>query len=98
MNMKTQTNTDWTIVPLDDHIHHYYTSDIDIAAMLVCKDYILVDIAPSGVNKATFIFKNHLNIADAVDGFWSNRIEVHPLEFANNRKNLKTRLFAMKSY
>src|SRR5574343_594982 len=83
-------------VPLDDYKHYYYSNDIDVASTLICKGYELVDITPVSHNKATFVFKNHSAITDAVEGFWSNRIEVRPLEFANVRKNLKSRIFGMR--
>ncbi len=83
-------------VRLDDTENFYYTNDIDVASTLVCKGYTLADVVPISHNKATFVFKNHSAIAEAVDGFWSNRIEVHPLEFANTRKNLKSRIFGMR--
>ncbi len=83
-------------VPLDDYERYYYSSDIDVASTLVCKGYELVDVVPVNPTKATFAFKNHPAILDAVDGFWSNRIEVRPLEFANARKNLKSRIYGMK--
>jgi hypothetical protein len=57
---------------------------------------VVVDVVPISHNKATFVFKNHSSITHAVEGFWSNRIEVRPLEFANNRKNLKSRIFGMR--
>lgn len=81
---------------LDDHKNYHYTNDVDIASMLVCKGYSLEDIFPLSKTKFTFVFKNHPAIADAVDGFWNNRIEVRPLEFSNARKNLKSRIFALQ--
>lgn len=81
---------------LDDHKNYHYTNDIDIASMLVCKGYGLEEIVPLSKTQVTFVFKNHPAIADAVDGFWSNRIEVRPLEFSNTRKNLKSRIFGMQ--
>ena len=83
-------------IPLDDYVNYYYQSDIDVASMLMCKGYALEDIVAVSHKKVTFVFKNHPAIKDAVDGFWSNRIEVHPLEFANARKNLKSRVYAMQ--
>jgi len=79
---------------LDDK--YYETSDIDIASMLLCKGYTLEDVVPVTRIKVNFLFKNQPAIADVVDGFWSNRIEVRPLDFTNNRKNLKTRIFGMQ--
>ncbi len=88
---------DTVYIPLDDYKNFYYCSDIDIGATLVTKNIELVSIDKIGGTKVTFIFKNHPDIKEMVEGFWSNKIEVHPLEFANARKNLKSRIFAMKS-
>lgn len=86
-------------VSLDDHENYYYSNDIDVASTLICKDYVLTDIVPLNNLKATFVFKNHPTITNVVSDFWFNRIEVDPLEFANTRKNLKSRIYAMqKSY
>ncbi len=100
MSMKKNKESDeLEHVPLDDYKHYYYSNDIDVASTLICKGYELADITPVNHNKATFVFRNHPAITDAVEGFWSNRIEVRPLEFANIRKNLKSRIFGMrKSY
>jgi len=75
---------------------YYHSTDIDIASTLICKGYELTDVVLISHNKATFVFRNHPAITDAVDGFWSNRIEVHPLNFTNTRKNLKSRIFGMQ--
>lgn len=97
MLMKKQSKSNkLNHVPLDDYQKYHYTNDIDIASVLVCKGYTLEDIVPVSHIKVTFVFKNHPAIDDAVDGFWSNRIEVRPLEFSNARKNLKSRIYGMK--
>ena len=96
MRKHTAHEEGYQYLPLDDYEHYYYSNDIDVASALVCKGYALADIVPLNNNKATFVFKNHPAILDAVDGFWSNRIEVRPLEFANARKNLKSRIYGMK--
>ena len=96
MQKHTAQEEGYQYVPLDDYENYYYSNDIDVASALVCKGYTLVDIVPINHTKATFVFKNHLAIVDAVDGFWSNRIEVRPQEFANARKNLKSRIYGMK--
>lgn len=74
---------------------NYYSNDIDIATTLICKGYELLDITHMGQGKYSFVFKNYPTIHDAVAGFWDNRIEVKPLEFANIRKNLKSRIYGM---
>ena len=93
--MKKQNN-EITYVPLNDHQKYNYLSDIDISSTLICKGYELVDIALNNQNKATFIFRQHLTISKTIEDFWGNRIEIHPLEFANVRKNLKSRIYGMR--
>ena len=95
---KNLNNIELTYMSLDDYMNYFYGNDIDVSAVLVCKGYELVDIAPVSSTKATFIFRNHPSITEIVDGFWSNRIEVRPLEFANARKNLKSRIYGMIKY
>lgn len=96
MNKHLAHDEGYEYIPTDDYENYYYTNDIDVASMLVCKGYNLKDVVAISHNKATFVFKNHPAINDAVDGFWSNRIEVHPLEFSNARKNLKSRIYGMR--
>ncbi len=88
----------YAYLPTDDYENFYYCTDIEIASMLVCKKYTLVDIVPERNGKATFVFHNMEGIPDAIKAFWSNRIDVHPLEFANTRKNLKSRIFGMQTH
>ena len=95
---KSSNNEDWKYVPLEDTENYYYCEDIDVAACLIAKRYTLVDISPINEIKATFIFQTHLTLSDTIKGFWDNTIEVHPLEFANARKNLKSRIYTMNKH
>jgi rRNA maturation protein Nop10 len=96
MKNKILNSRTYEYIPLDDTQEYHYSTDIDVAATLLCKGYTLVDIVPVSGTKATFIFNNHPAIGEAEGGFWSNRIEVKPLEFSNARKNLKSRIYAMQ--
>lgn len=96
--MRTNYAEDFEQVPRDDPEHYAYVTDIEIAATLVAKGFTLASIEKISETKATFIFRKDRGIDDVVDGFWSNRIEVHPLEFANARKNLKSRIYAMRQF
>lgn len=99
MKNKILNSRTYEYIPLDDAREYHYSTDIDVASTLICKGYTLVDITPVSGTKVTFIFNNHPTISEAEGGFWSNRIEVKPLEFSNARKNLKSRIYAMqKSY
>lgn len=89
---------DFQYVPLNDYEHFYYCTDIEIASTLVAKGFELASIDKISETKATFIFRKERGIDAMVDGFWTNSIEVYPLEFANARKNLKSRIYAMKYF
>lgn len=78
----------------------YRTTDIDVASTLLCKGYELAHVflltgSKANGRKACFVFHGHPAIEDAVQGFWSNRIEVTPQQFANARKGLKSRVYGI---
>ena len=89
---------DFEYIPLNDYQNFYYCTDIEIAATLVAKGFQLASIDKMSEVKATFIFRKERGIESVVDGFWTNSIEVYPLEFANARKNLKSRIYAMRYF
>lgn len=92
---KNNKNEELVYIPLNDYKNYHYLNDIDLATTLICKGYELIDISPVNYAKYTFVFKNTESILDIVEKFWSNKIEVNPLEFANTRKNLKSRIYGM---
>jgi hypothetical protein len=99
MKKHTAQDEGYRYIPLDDYQNYFYISDIDIASTCICKNHELISIEKLSDTKATFVFKNQTNISKIVEDFWDNKIEVHPLEFANARKNLKSRIYGMnKSY
>ena len=89
-------NEGYQYIPLDDWTNYFYTSDFDLSVTLICKGYNLATIDAEPNNKMVFVFKNNASIGEVVDGYWSNRVLVNPLEFANARKNLKPRIFGMR--
>lgn len=81
----------------DDELDRYFeTTDFDLSVALMCKNYVLESIENELGNKLVFVFQKDEDIEDVVDGYWSNKILVSPLEFANARKNLKSRIYGMK--
>ncbi len=88
-------NNEQPLIPLDDWDHYFYTNDFDLSVTLLCKGYNLVTIDAEPNGKKIFVFKNDEGIGAVIDGYWTNGIDVKPLEFANARKNLKSRLYAM---
>ena len=98
MNKNITQEQDYQYIPLDDWSNYFYTSDFDLSVTLICKSYNLVTIDAEPSGKFVFVFKNESGIKDVVDGYWSNRITVSPLDFANARKNLKSRMFGAKKH
>lgn len=98
MTHTTQTAEEFEDISSDDYKNFYHCTDIEIAATLVAKGFFLASINKISETKATFIFRKEANIQAAVDAFWSNKIEVYPLDFANARKNLKSRIYAMRYF
>lgn len=98
MNKNINQKDNYQYIPLDDWISYFYTSDFDLSVTLICKGYTLVTIDAESQGKFIFVYKNDVGIKNVVDGYWENRITVSPLEFANARKNLKSRIFGIKKH
>jgi len=98
MNKNIDTSENYQCIPLDNWANYFYTSDFDLSVTLICKGYILETIDAELNGKLIFVFKNNTGIGKIIDGYWSNKITVNPLEFANSRKNLKTRIFGIKKH
>lgn len=96
MITKTWSGEDDLDLPSEDHKKYYQCTDIEIASTLVTQGYTLISIVKISQTKAGFMFKKERGIEDVVNGFWTNQVKVSPLEFANARKNLKSRIYAMK--
>ncbi len=95
MLMQKQNTHTVTAIPLDDWDRYYYTNDFDLSVTLLCKGFELAGIDAEQSGKKIFIFKKVKGIGAVIDGFWGNDVLVRPLEYANARKNLKSRLYAM---
>lgn len=88
-------NEGYEYVPLDDLTNFTYLTDFDLSVTLITKKCSLVAINADG-GKFVFVFKKDADIQKIIDGYWANEITVNPLEFANARKNLKSRIFGMQ--
>lgn len=94
--MLMKNNKDFEYVLLNDPNRYFYTYDFDFAVTLLCKECNLVTIDSEPGGRLVFIFDEIPKIKEIFDGFWANKISVDPLEFANIRKNLKSRIYGMK--
>lgn len=89
-------DVDYQRIPLDDWKNYFYTTDFDLSVTLICKGHPLVTIDAEPSGKLIFVFKSSSQLGSIVDGYWSNKITVSPLDFANARKNLKSRIFGTR--
>lgn len=71
-------------------------SDIDVAATLEVNRFKVESIDRRDVSRIRFLFFRSPEVDQLIEGYWSNKVTVHPQEFAVARKNLKSRLFALK--
>lgn len=94
--MCMQKETKSPLIPLDDWDTYFYTTDFDLSVTLLCKKHTLVTIDAEPNGKKIFVFKSDSALGKVVDGYWMNKVEVYPREFSNERKNLKSRIFAMR--
>ncbi len=67
--------------------------DLHLAVTLLTLKYSLVDLDKSIPSRTQFIFKRTESIDTAIQSYWGNSLKVNPLEYANNLKALKTRLY-----
>jgi hypothetical protein len=90
MNMK-----EIHLVPLNDTGNFFYTTDIQVAAILKVVGYKLVSI-DKPKEQGTFIFSREKGLEDVVEAFLNGHIEnVQPLAVLNELRALKSRLRAM---
>ena len=76
------------------HNENLETSDLGLTTTLVTLNFPLVDIKKTSSSKALFIFKRIGGIDTVINSYWQNALEVNPLEYFNNLKSIKTRLYS----
>ena len=78
----------------DDAQLYYQTSDLGIAATLICLGHDLAFLSKSPQqNKATFAFQQAQGLQEIVDGYWNEETLVSPLKLVTALKNLKSRIY-----
>ena len=75
---------------------YQHTSNIDLASTLICKGYVIEELAIISDTETIFTFMNDDETKKVVHEFWANNITIKPIEFANARRNLESRILDMK--
>ncbi len=84
-------------LPIQDEANYYHCQCLDTASMLVAMGYELASLDRQGQRKVVFLFKKLKGLEDDVDNFLAGKLSVNALAFTNARKNLKSRIYALKT-
>lgn len=76
---------------LDDN--YFKTSDLTLATTLSLF-FPVITIDRSNSHKVLFLFARSIELDKRIECFWRNEITVEPQLFANQVKNLKTRIYS----
>lgn len=68
------------------------TSDINLAAALLCLGYDVTGIDPSNFGRVAFFFEKTKELDDAVSLYWRDELKVSPKIYMYHRKELLTRI------
>ena len=71
----------------------YKTSDLTLAATLSLH-FPIISIDRSSSRKVFFVFYRSSELDQYIERFWRSEITIEPQIFANQVKNLKTRLYS----
>ena len=71
----------------------YKTSDLTLATTLSIY-FPIVSIDRSNGKKVLFVFDHTIALDELIEEFWQNKVTIEPQVFANQLKNLKTRIYA----
>lgn len=81
-------------IPLDDPQNFFYTYDLGASAALVCVGYELVALDKANPRKVQFIFARTSGIEEAVNEYFSDKLQVRARSLFDNVKMLKNRIYS----
>lgn len=73
----------------------YKTTDLPLCAVLCCLGYQFINIDRSNPSKVVFEFKQDERIEQIINEYWSKAIKIEPLDFFNQLKALKARIYSV---
>lgn len=81
-------------IPLDDPHNFFYTYDLGCSAALVSVGYELVSMDKANPRKVQFIFARREGIDDAVNDYFSDKLQVRARTLFDNVKMMKNRIYS----
>lgn len=74
----------------------YKTSDLSLASALLTLGYQIQEIEKNSItSRATFLIKRDSELDGLIQLYFTGQLKVEPLNYFNNLKNLKTRLYSI---
>ncbi|OGN15535.1 MAG: hypothetical protein A3J47_00200 [Candidatus Yanofskybacteria bacterium RIFCSPHIGHO2_02_FULL_43_22] len=84
---------DYKYIPLDPEVA-WTTYDLGVSAALMCIGFELLSVNRDKPHKSLFAFRRANGIEEAVDLYWSDKLEVKARSFFDAIKALKNRLYS----
>lgn len=79
---------------LDYNKEYFETSELSLAATLICFGYSLDSLNKTNPSKVIFIFKRDKNLDQIVQDFWGRKkVLVDPLSYSEATRYLKSRIY-----
>jgi hypothetical protein len=78
----------------ENYAEFFYTFDLGCASALVSGGFLLVSLDKGNPKKVQFIFQRVAGIENAVDDYWTDRLEVKARTYFDNVKMLKNRIYS----
>lgn len=72
--------------------NYYRTSDMALATVLSLT-HVIEDVDRRDPRRATFKFRHTADLNKVVDMYWKHELRIDPLQFFNQLKLLKSRLY-----
>lgn len=73
--------------------NYYSTSDLSLAATLLCLGYKLEALDRHDSRRAVFIFNRDKALDNFLEAYWGDNLTVNPRTYFDALKSLKTRLY-----
>ncbi|MHB1864561.1 MAG: DUF5659 domain-containing protein [Candidatus Saccharimonadales bacterium] len=79
---------------MHDKNDNYKTSDLALAAALICHGHNLETLDKHNAKRVLFIFQQSDNLNESLNGYWENLLTINPRQYFDAIRNLKARLYS----
>lgn len=92
--MKKNKIEDTEFIPIENSSLAMKTFDLGASAAMLCAGFELLSLDRVNPHKVMFVFRREEGIENAIDSYWSDRLEVKARSFFDAIKALKNRLYS----